>query len=324
MKYLILTLKHFKQKVKGIVVKSTGSWYEVKAENGELYQARLKGKFRIKGIKSTNPVAVGDHVEIAIDSKEVLITQIEARKNYIIRKSINLSKQVQIIAANIDQLFLLVTLKQPLTTKGFVDRVLVGAEAYRIPAVLLFNKVDLLDKDDLKELQSWEEIYKKAGYEMMEISVAENIGLENVEKKMKNKVSMLTGNSGVGKSTLINALDANLSLKSGKISDYHQSGMHTTTFAEMFDFSFGGQIIDTPGVKGFGNVEIEKTELHHYFPEMRERMNECKYNNCIHVNEPGCAVKEAVENSEIAVSRYNNYLYMLEEDSTETFRGKSY
>lgn len=310
--------------VKGTVIKSTGSWYEVKAENGEVFQARLKGKFRIKGIKSTNPVAVGDHVEIEIDSGEALISKIGERKNYIIRKSINLSRQVQIIAANIDVLFLMVTLKMPVTAKGFVDRVLVGAEAYRIPTVILFNKIDLLDKKKLKELKCWKDTYEKAGYEMLEISVAEKIGLEEVKKKMQNKVSMLTGNSGVGKSTLINALDSNLNLKSGKISDYHQSGMHTTTFAEMFNFYFGGQIIDTPGVKGFGNVGIKKTELHHYFPEMRKRMNECKYNNCIHVNEPGCAVKEAVGNSEIAISRYNNYLYMLEEDASETFRGKAY
>lgn len=269
-------------------------------------------------------MAVGDHVEIEIEAGEALITKIRERKNYIIRKSINLSKQVQIIAANIDVLFLMITLKMPHTTKGFVDRVLVGAEAYGIPTILLFNKIDLLNKEDLSELEDWKKIYTKAGYEMMGISVTERNGLDEVKNRMKSKVSMLTGNSGVGKSTLINALDSKLELKTGKISDYHQAGTHTTTFAEMFDFSFGGQIIDTPGVKGFGNVEIEKTELHHYFPEMRQRMNDCRYNNCIHVNEPGCAVKKAVENSEIAVSRYNNYLYMLEEDADETFRGKGY
>ena len=277
----------------------------------------------MQGIKSTNPVAVGDKVEFDMEGEEALIVKIEERKNYIIRRSINLSKQVQIIAANVDVLFLVVTIKKPETTKGFVDRFLVGAEAYRIPTVILFNKIDLLDGKDQIELQEWKEIYKKAGYEYLNVSATKSLGIEELKDKMKGKVSIFAGNSGVGKSTLINQLDSNLKLKTGNISDYHQSGMHTTTFSEMFPLSFGGDIIDTPGVKGFGNVEIEKEELHHYFPEMRALMNDCKYNNCIHVNEPQCAVKAAVESSEIAASRYSNYLSMLEEEE-ESYRGKGY
>lgn len=310
--------------MKGTVVKSTGSWYEIRNEKGEFLNARLKGKFRIQGIKSTNPLAVGDKVEYQLDGEEALIVKIEARKNYIIRRSINLSKQVQIIAANIDQLFLIITINKPLTTKGFVDRFLVGAEAYHIPSILLFNKIDLYTEEDRKELQDWKETYGKAGYSYLEISAIQSLGLEELKNEMKDKVNIFGGNSGVGKSTLINKLEKGLNLKTGMISDYHQSGMHTTTFSEMFELSFGGYIIDTPGVKGFGNVEIEREELHHYFPEMRKRISECKFSNCIHVNEPDCAVKKAVEKNEIAISRYNNYLSMLEEGAGENYRGKGY
>jgi ribosome biogenesis GTPase len=311
--------------LEGIVVKSTGSWYELKTSQGRRVQARLKGKFRIKGIKSTNPVAVGDKVLYEQDGEEVVIYEIKERKNYIIRKSINLSKQVQIIAANVDQLFLIVTIENPVTTLGFIDRFLVGAEAYRIPAVLVFNKVDILETELQKEkLKKWVKKYESIGYECIQISAEQSIGLEPLKDKMMKQVSILSGNSGVGKSTLINKLDDNLDLRVNVISDYHKSGQHTTTFSELFELEFGGDIIDTPGIKGFGNVEIEKEELAHFFPEMRAMMNECKFNNCVHIKEPHCSIKKAVENGEIEESRYNNYISIYYEDDEETYRAKGY
>lgn len=311
--------------MEGIVVKSTGSWYEVKTNAGRRIKARLKGKFRIQGIKSTNPVAVGDHVMYEEEGEEAVIYDIKERRNYIIRKSINLSKQVQIIAANIDILFLIVTLENPVTTLGFIDRFLVGAEAYRIPAVLLFNKIDLLESEEQKQkLNTWVEKYESIGYNCLKLSAEQGFGLKPIKVLMKNKVSILSGNSGVGKSTLINKLDDNLDLRVNKISDYHKSGQHTTTFAELFELDFGGDIIDTPGIKGFGNVEIEKEELAHFFPEMRTRMHDCKFNNCVHINEPHCAVKNAFAEGEIEESRYNNYLSIYHEDDEETFRAKGY
>lgn len=309
----------------GLVVKSTGSWYEIKTEEGKRIQARLKGKLRLKGLKSTNPVAVGDRVTYEINNDEALIKGIEERKNYIIRKSINLSKQVQIIAANIDQLFLVITLEGPVTTLGFVDRFLVGAEAYRIPTILLYNKIDTYTSEDQKaKLQSWKAIYEKAGYEQMELSALNNQGLEELKEKMRNKVSIFSGHSGVGKSTLINQLDPSLDLRVNSISESHQSGKHTTTFAELFELPFEAQIIDTPGIKGFGNVELEREFLSHYFPEMRSRMADCRFSNCLHLKEPGCAIKEAVANGEIAESRYDNYLSIYHEDEEESFRSKGY
>lgn len=311
--------------MEGIVVKSTGSWYEIKTTQGRRIKARLKGKFRIKGIKSTNPVAVGDNVLYEEVGEEAIIFDIKARRNYIIRKSINLSKQVQIIAANVDKLFLIVTIENPVTTLGFIDRFLVGAEAYRIPAVLVFNKIDILESEEQKnKLQDLIRKYKSVGYECLQVSAEKSIGLDALKDKMRNLVSILSGNSGVGKSTLINKLDDNLDLRVNKISDYHKAGQHTTTFAELFELEFGGDIIDTPGIKGFGNVEIEKEELGHFFPEMRALMNDCKFNNCVHINEPKCAVKEAVENGVIEESRYNNYLSIYHEDDEETFRAKGY
>tara|TARA_B100001063_G_scaffold247385_2_gene294065 strand:- start:40359 stop:41294 length:936 start_codon:yes stop_codon:yes gene_type:complete len=311
--------------LEGIVVKSTGSWYEVETPEKERILARLKGKFRIKGIKSTNPVAVGDRVNFHREGEEAVIDKIFDRKNYIIRRSINLSKQVQIIAANVDQLFLVVTLKNPQTYLGFVDRFLVGAEAYRIPVVLVYNKIDLLETEDEKaELKKWEAIYEKAGYEQLFVSAEKEIGLEALKEKMKGRLSIFGGHSGVGKSTLINRLDPKLNLRTAEVSESHQSGKHTTTFAEMFELSFGAHIIDTPGIKGFGNVEMQKEHLSHYFPEMRSRMNECKFNNCIHINEPNCMIKKAVANGEIAESRYFNYLSIYEEDESENYRQKGY
>ncbi|MEQ8908264.1 MAG: ribosome small subunit-dependent GTPase A [Vicingaceae bacterium] len=311
--------------MEGLVMKSTGSWYEIKTKEGETIQARLKGKFRIKGLKSTNPVAVGDHVHFEWEGEEGVINKIENRRNYIIRRSINLSKQVQIIAANVDQLFLMVTLKSPKTFMGFVDRFLVGAEAYRIPVVLLYNKMDLVSTiEEREELEKWKEVYKKAGYQQIEISVKEKQGIEAVKSLMKDKVSIFSGHSGVGKSSLINALEPTLDLRVNQISESHQSGKHTTTFAELFELQFGAKIIDTPGIKGFGNVELEKEHLAHYFPEMRALMNQCKFDNCVHINEPKCAIKEAMVDGEIAESRYFNYISMYEEDEGETYRPKGY
>jgi len=313
------------ENLQGLVVKSTGSWYEIETAKGKRIQARLKGKFRLAGIKSTNPIAVGDRVHFHMEGEEAMIEKIEGRKNYIVRKSINLSKQTQIIAANIDQLFLLITLESPVTTMAFVDRFLVAAEAFRIPVVLVYNKMDLIQSASHQEsLQEWMETYAKTIYPQIKISVKEKKGLEQIKACMKDKTSMFSGHSGVGKSSLINALNQGLQLKVSEISAYHQSGKHTTTFAELFHLPFGGNIIDTPGIKGFGNVEMEKEAIAHYFPEMRERMQACKYNNCVHINEPECAVKEAVVNETIALSRYENYLSIFEEDDEEQFRKKGY
>jgi len=310
--------------LKAVVRKSTGSWYEIETDEGEVLEARLKGKMRTLDLKSTNPVAVGDRVSFEREGDEALIKDIEARKNYLIRRSINLSKQTQIIAANIDQLFLLITLKDPVTYKGFVDRVLVGAEAYRIPAVLVYNKIDQLSDKDRDDLEIWKACYEKAGYKQMEISAKKGTGIAQMKEEMKGKVSIFSGHSGVGKSTLVNTLDPNQQLRVGEISESHGSGQHTTTYAELFTLAFGGMIVDTPGIKGFGNVNMEKEVISHYFPEMRARMKDCKFNNCLHIKEPKCAVKEAVARGEIAESRYFNYLSIYEEDVEESFRSKGY
>ncbi|WP_310991349.1 ribosome small subunit-dependent GTPase A [Aequorivita marina] len=301
--------------MKGIVYKSTGSWYSVKAENGNFYHCRIKGKFRIGGIKSTNPVAVGDLVDFDIETKGDdtvgVIKQIEARDNYIIRKSVNLSKQTHIIAANIDVAFLLITLNNPPTFTAFIDRFLVTAEAYHIKAVLLFNKVDTYTEDELLEIKFLAALYRKIGYECIGISAVTGKNIDKVKALMQGKVTMFSGHSGVGKSTLINSIEPGLDLKTSEISEQHLQGQHTTTFAEMFDLSFGGQIIDTPGIKGFGVVEIDKEELGDYFPEFFELKENCKFNNCLHLEEPKCAVKKALENEEIAWSRYKSYLQIL-------------
>jgi len=311
---------------KGIVIKSTGSWYVIRSNKGELIDARIKGKFRTKGIKSTNPIAVGDNVEYSIEEEDGtgIISAIEERRNYIVRKSINLSKRSHIIAANVDQAILVVTLTQPKTYTAFIDRFLASAEAYHIPTVLVFNKIDVYDDAENEELEFLKKTYKKIGYKCIETSALENKNIDSLVTIMKDKVSMVSGHSGVGKSTLLNMVDPNLDLRTSEISEMHQSGKHTTTFAEMFELPFGGYIIDTPGIKAFGLIDFDKTELSHYFLEMRITLDDCHFNNCIHVNEPNCAVKNAVDANEIAQFRYQNYLSMYNDDDDENYRGKGY
>lgn len=311
----------------GLVYKSTGSWYTVKTEAGEVYECRIKGKFRIKGIKSTNPVAVGDIVDFEIDEKADTITgvihSIHERKNYIIRKSVNLSHQVHIIASNIDKVFLLVTINNPPTTTSFIDRFLVTAEAYGIEAVLLFNKVDTFDDAMLDEQLYLQHVYTQIGYKCLRVSSLEGKGIDKLKEAMQGQVSMFSGHSGVGKSTLVNTLQPTLNLKTKEISEQHSQGQHTTTFAEMFDLDFGAKIIDTPGIRGFGVVDIEKDELGDYFPEFFALKDKCKFNNCLHKEEPHCAVKEALEKDEVAWSRYRSYIQILEGED-ENYRGDIY
>ena len=301
--------------MKGIVTKSTGSWYHLRTEDGTTYQARIRGKFRIANIKHTNPIAVGDEVDFEIDKDDVaVITKIHDRKNYIIRKSVNLSKKTHIIASNIDVAFLVVTMSNPKTSFGFIDRFLITAEAYQIPVVILFNKIDVYQQDELDDLLLYKHIYNSIGYDSIDISAETGLNLDLVKDLMKDKVSLVSGHSGVGKSTLLNALHPDLNLKTHQVSDFNSKGQHTTTFAQMFEWPFGGFIIDTPGIKEFGLVHIDKSELQNYFPEIFALRSECKFDNCIHVNEPKCAVQDAVEAMEIAPSRYESYLTFLEED----------
>ncbi|PSG90788.1 ribosome small subunit-dependent GTPase A [Aurantibacter aestuarii] len=299
----------------GRVYKSTGSWYTVKTPLGQTYQCRIKGKFRLQGIKSTNPIAVGDFVDFELDTKSDeetgVINHIHDRHNYIVRKSVNLSKQTHIIASNIDVVFLLVTIDNPPTFTSFIDRFLVTAEAYAIKTVILFNKIDVYDEATLDEVRYLAHVYRTIGYECIGISAQTGKNLEQVKDLMRGKVSMFTGHSGVGKSTLVNAIEPDLDLKTKAISSQHMQGQHTTTFAEMFDLSFDAKIIDTPGIKGFGVVDMEKEEVGDYFPEFFALKQECKFNNCLHVEEPKCAVKEALENDEVAASRYRSYLQIL-------------
>lgn len=302
----------------GIVYKSTGSWYIVKSENGDFMECRMKGKFRLKGIKSTNPIAVGDIVDYELDTNSDtttgMIHKIHERKNYIVRKSVNLSHQKHIIAANIDRVFLLVTINNPPTTTSFIDRFLVTAEAYGIEAILIFNKIDTLDDTTLDEQLYLQHLYQEIGYKCLRVSAAQGKGVEELKEMMKGKVSMFSGHSGVGKSTLVNAMEPGLNLKTKAISDSHAQGQHTTTFAEMFDLSFDAKIIDTPGIRGFGIVDMEPAEISDYFPEFFKLKSQCKFNNCLHKEEPHCAVKAALERDEIAWSRYNSYLKILEGD----------
>ncbi|MBW8332565.1 MAG: ribosome small subunit-dependent GTPase A [Prolixibacteraceae bacterium] len=311
---------------KGIVIKSTGSWYTVKTDDGNSIECRIKGNFRLKGIRSTNPIAVGDHVEIT-ETKEDnnsegavigLITNIIERKNYIIRKSPNLSKESHIIAANIDQAFLIVTIKHPVTTTTFIDRFLVSAEAYRIPCHIIFNKIDLYNEAQTSLMNFLIDVYEKVGYHCLKISAKKDIGMEELKTMMKNKTNVFSGHSGVGKSTIINSIQPGTMLKTGIISDSHHSGKHTTTYSEMIDLDFGGFIIDTPGIKGFGLLEMAKEEISHYFPEMFQLLNNCQYYNCTHTHEPGCAVKKAVADGQIAESRYDTYLGLL--DTEDKYR----
>jgi ribosome biogenesis GTPase len=304
----------------GIVYKSTGSWYWVKSETAseasELHKCRIKGKFRLKGIKSTNPIAVGDKVDFELETigdEEVgVITKIHERRNYIVRKSVNLSKQTHIIASNIDQAFLLITINNPLTLTTFIDRFLVTAEAYSIKAILIFNKIDTYEIEERAEILYLRDIYEAIGYQCIEVSSTEKTNIDQIKEVMKGKVNMFSGHSGVGKTTLINAIEPGLDLKTKEISEQHRQGQHTTTFAEMFDLSFGAKIIDTPGIKGFGVVDMSNEELGDYFPEFFALKEHCKFNNCIHVKEPQCAVKDALEAEEISWSRYKSYLQILE------------
>ncbi|WP_027137647.1 ribosome small subunit-dependent GTPase A [Gaetbulibacter saemankumensis] len=307
----------------GLVYKSTGSWYTVKTELGDTYECRIKGKFRIRGIKSTNPIAVGDYVDFELETSnnEVtgIINHIHDRTNYIVRKSVNLSKQTHIIASNIDQVFLMITINNPPTLTSFIDRFLVTANAYSIKTVLLFNKIDTYDEETLLEVKYLAHVYRKIGYECIGVSAKTEKNVDKVKALMSDKVSMFSGHSGVGKSTLVNAIEPDLNLKTKEISTLHMQGQHTTTFAEMYDLSFGGKIIDTPGIKGFGVVDMDKEEVGDYFPEIFERKQDCKFNNCLHIQEPKCAVKEALENDEIAYSRYRSYIQIVEGDD-ENYR----
>jgi ribosome biogenesis GTPase len=304
--------------MQGLVIKSTGSWYQVNADNGETYSCRIKGKFRIKGIQTTNPVAVGDKVrfELEPNAETGVIDFLEDRKNYIIRKSINLSKQAQIIAANLDQAFLIVTLASPRTSLGFIDRFLVTAEAYDIPTTLVFNKLDLFNEYGLEILAEYKSIYEKLGYPCYEVSALKGTNIPQIEALLKDKTTLFSGHSGVGKSSLINALLPGFEIKTGEVSEWSDKGQHTTTFAEMHALPFGGYLIDTPGIRELGVVDIEKEELSHFFVEMRDRLNQCRFNNCRHVNEPGCAVINAVEEGEIEVSRYESYLSIYHGNDT--------
>lgn len=307
----------------GLVIKSTGSRYEVEDECGECFECRIKGSFRIKGIRSTNPVAVGDRVKFTLQplagKKESettgTIVDILERKNYIIRKSPNLSKQSHIIAANIDQAILVATVSHPVTTTTFIDRYLASAEAYRIPVLIVFNKTDRYSQAQKTELDNLVNVYEAIGYRCVLTSAVTGQGLVDLKEAVSNKINVLSGHSGVGKSTLINLLQPGLNLKTADISDYHQTGKHTTTFSSLFKLNTGGYVIDTPGIKGFGMLEMEPWEISHYFPEIFQYSKKCRYHNCLHTNEPGCAVKTAVEAGEIAGSRFASYSGLLQGDS---------
>lgn len=302
----------------GLIIKSTGSWYDVLSDDKRIVRCRMKGKFRISAIKTTNPVAVGDqvNVELEADQDTGLITAIYPRKNYLIRRSINLSKQAQIIAANLDQAFLIVTLASPRTSLGFIDRFLVTAEAYNIPAVLVFNKLDLYSEDGLEILAAYQAIYQRIGYPCYSTSAIKGTHINKIQDLLKNRTTLITGHSGVGKSTLINVLLPGFGLRTGHISDWSDKGKHTTTFAEMFPLPFGGYLIDTPGIRELGVIDIEKQELGHFFPEIRQRMNQCKFHNCRHIHEPGCAVLEALQQGIMEPSRYESYLSIYHGNET--------
>lgn len=307
--------------MKGLVIKNTGSWYSVKTDSGKVVECKIKGNFRLKGIRSTNPVAVGDNVEIALNSEgTAFITHIEERRNYIIRKSQNLSKQSHILAANVDQAFLIVTVNYPQTSTTFIDRFLASAEAYSVPVVLVFNKCDILSDDERHYQQSMIHLYETIGYECREVSAATGEGVDGLHALLKGKITLLSGNSGVGKSTLINQILPEANLRTAEISDAHNTGMHTTTFSEMLELPEGGYIIDTPGIKGFGTFNMEPEELTSYFPEIFHFSKGCKFSNCTHTHEPGCAVLKAIDDHYIAQSRYQSYLNMLEDKDENKYR----
>ena len=305
----------------GLVIKNTGSWYTVKTDEGAIIESKIKGNFRLKGIRSTNPVAVGDRVELILNQEgTAFISAIEDRCNYIIRKSSNLSKQSHILAANIDQALLLVTVNRPQTSTTFIDRFLASAEAYRIPVVLLFNKIDLLDASERRYQELLSRLYTTIGYRCLALSAQTGEGIEALRELLMGQISLLSGNSGVGKSTLINRLLPDAHLRTAEISDAHNAGMHTTTFSEMLPLPEGGYVIDTPGIKGFGTFDIEREELGSYFKEIFRLSKDCRFNNCTHTHEPGCAVLQALQNHFVAESRYQSYLNMLEDKDESKYR----
>lgn len=307
--------------MRGLVIKNTGSWYSVKTDEGRTVECKIKGNFRLKGIRSTNPVAVGDHVEIICNQEgTAFITDIEDRRNYIIRKSPNLSKQSHIIAANVDQAFLVVTVNYPETSTTFIDRFLASAEAYRVPVSLVFNKSDLLSDDELKYQKMVVTLYETIGYSCFEVSALDSNTLDCLKPLLKDKVTLFSGNSGVGKSTLLNHIIPGLNLRTAQISEAHNTGMHTTTFSEMLPLSYGGWVIDTPGIKGFGTFDMEPEEICGYFKEIFKFSKGCRFNNCTHTHEPGCAVRKAVEEHYISESRYNSYLSMLKDKEEGKYR----
>lgn len=309
--------------MQGLVIKSTGKWYNVELENGSMVSCRIRGKMRLEGLRTTNPIAVGDRVFLddeVDDEGNRWITGIVDRTNYLVRKSTNLSKQMQILAANVDRAYLVVTVHSPKTHLAFIDRFLVSAESFRIPVTLLFNKIDLCSEEDLEYIDALIFMYSQIGYPGMKISALDISSVEKLKNEIKGKQVIISGHSGVGKSTLINALVPNVDAKTNEISDYHKQGQHTTTFAEMYKLFEGGYIIDTPGIRAFGIVDLDKAVMSHYFPEMRALLNDCRFNNCKHLNEPGCAVKEAVERGDIYDSRYYSYVQLMEEDETSVYR----
>ena len=307
--------------MKGLVIRNTGSWYTVLTDDGETVDSKIKGNFRLKGIRSTNPVAVGDRVGIVRNQEgTAFINEIDDRRNYIIRKSPNLSKQSHIIAANVDQAVLIATVNFPVTSTTFIDRFLASAEAYRIPVVLVLNKTDLMDEDDLRLQEMMATLYENIGYTCLQVSAETGMGLDQLKALLKDKISVFSGNSGVGKSTLLNRLIPGLSLRTAEISEAHKMGMHTTTFSEMIRLPEGGWVIDTPGIKGFGTFDMEPGEISGYFREIFHFSKDCKYGNCTHTHEPGCAVLKAVEDHYIAASRYNSYVSMLDDKDESKYR----
>lgn len=308
--------------MKALIYKSTGSWYVTKTEDGKIFNARIKGVLKISGLTSTNPIAVGDVVEMDLENElesTATITTIHDRKNYIARVSPHNKNQHHIVASNLDQSFLFATIRDPKTSQGFIDRFLVSCEAFHVPAVIVFNKADVYKKKEMERFDELKSMYEAIGYKVLLASVVNNLGIDEVKEFLRDKTTLLSGHSGVGKSSLINAIFPELNLRTKEVSDWSGKGMHTTTFAEMFDLPLGGKVIDTPGIRELGLVHITKQELSHYFPEMRNRLNGCHFNNCMHTNEPGCAIKEAVNTGEISVDRYVSYMTIL-----DTMEDKSY